>query len=197
VPQLILALMVAGTSRDACLERYAHRAPASGRVYFRAFDTVFSRVGEQRGVAPALLKAIAWCETRLDPCAVSPTGARGLMQFMPATFAQVSPAASVDDPFNPVHAIESAGVYVAALINYWHGSLEAVVASYNAGPTAVAKALKRGRTVPAIAETQGYVACVLGTFARLHDVTPAHRSDASLFAELSNLISAPSPGDAR
>lgn len=195
--QLILAILVAGTSRDSCLQRYEHRAPSSARAYFHAFDSDFARVGDLRGLDPALLKAIAWCETRLDPCAVSPAGARGLMQFMPSTFAQVAEAASVDDPFDPVHAIESAGVYVAALVNYWQGNLEAVVASYNAGPNAVAKALKHGRSVPAIAETQGYVKCVIGTFAHLRGGTPKRAPSSSLFADLANLFSSPSSGSAR
>jgi soluble lytic murein transglycosylase-like protein len=185
---VIATFAVLGTSRDVCLERYVHRAPASARAYFHAFDSEFTRVGEHRGVEPALLKAIAWCETRLDPCAVSPAGARGLMQFMPATFDLVSEAAAVDDPFDPVHAIECAGVYVAALVNYWKGSLEAVVASYNAGPGAVAKALKRGRRVPAIAETEGYVVCVLGTLARFRPSAPQVVAEKSLFTDVINLF---------
>ena len=157
-------VILAATPREACIERYAHRAPASARRYFNAFDDVFASVGAERNVEPALLKSIAWCETRLDPCAVSAAGAQGLMQFMPATFDAVANAADANDPFDPKHSIRSAGVYIAALLNYWQGNLEAVVASYNAGPNAVARAIKRGRTVPSIAETQGYVACVLGAY---------------------------------
>ena len=69
-------------SREECFETFTHRAPKSARAYFHYFDALFSAVGSKRNLDPALLKAIAWCETRLDPCAQSPVGARGLMQFM-------------------------------------------------------------------------------------------------------------------
>ncbi len=165
-------VLLAATLREDCVERFPHRAPASARRYFNTFDGVFSEVGTLRNVDPALLKAVAWCETRLDPCAVSPVGAQGLMQFMPATFGAVADAAGANDPFDPEHSIRSAGVYIAALLNHWQGSVEAVVASYNAGPNAVARALKRGRVVPAIEETQGYVTCVLGAYAQFRTLRP-------------------------
>lgn len=165
---LVLTLLMA-TDRVQCLDRFPTRAPKSGRVYFHKFDPVFSAVGERRKLDPALLKAIAYCETRLDPCAVSPppASAEGLMQFIPSTFELVQEAAAAQDPFDPMDAVEAAGVYLAALSNYWHGDIEAVVASYNAGPGAVAKARRFGRSVPDIDETRAYVACVLSTFERL------------------------------
>ncbi len=162
---LIAALSLFATAEE-CRALFPHRAPRSARAYFHSFDAVFNAVGAERKVDPALLKAVAWCETRLDPCATSPVGAQGLMQFMPSTFDSVALAAAATDPFDPVHSIRSAGVYIAALVNYWQGNIEAVVASYNAGPGAVAKALRHGRAIPAIAETQGYVACVLGAHAQ-------------------------------
>lgn len=187
-------ILLAATPREACAERFAHRAPASARQYFNAFDATFTSVGAERNIEPALLKSIAWCETRLDPCAVSPTGAQGLMQFMPATFDAVAGAADAEDPFDPEHSIRSAGVYIAALLNYWQGNLEAVVASYNAGPHAVARAMKRGRVVPAIAETQGYVACVLGAYSHFKAPAATGRANDSI---LSRLFASLSSGGSR
>ena len=158
----VVLLATAALSLDECAEAYPHRLPASGRMYLHAFDQVFLAVARERSVEPALLKAIAFCETRFDPCAVSAVGAKGVMQFMPKTFDWVASFAGAHDPFDPVDSIRSAGLYVAALTNYWKGDLRAVIASYNAGPTAVARARRRGLVIPAIAETEGYVQCVLG-----------------------------------
>jgi soluble lytic murein transglycosylase-like protein len=184
-----MLLFLTATNHEACLARYVHPAPASGTKYFNAFDSVFIRVGAERNVDPALLKSIAWCESRLYPCATSPAGARGLMQFIDRTWMSVAEAARAVDPYDPEHSIQAAGLYVAALINYWQGNLEAVVASYNAGPSAVVRAIRHGRTVPKIAETEDYVACVLGTYAHFgtenrRTVVPASSSLVSLFGEL-------------
>jgi soluble lytic murein transglycosylase-like protein len=179
-----MLLFLTATDHEACLARYVHRAPTSGAKYFHAFDSVFIRVGTERNVDPALLKSIAWCESDLYPCATSPAGARGLMQFIDQTWMSVAEAAGAVDPYDPEHSIRAAGVYVATLINYWQGNLEAVVASYNAGPAAVARAIRRGRIVPRIAETQDYVACVLGAYAHLRTANrrPAVRSISDLFS---------------
>lgn len=194
---VILIAVLFGTSHDACVTRYPHRAPESGRRYFNTFDSLFERVGLERNIAPGLLKAIAWCETRLDPCSVSSAGAQGLMQFMPSTFETVSAAANASDPFEPEHAVRSAGVYVAALVNYFGGRLDAVVASYNAGPAAVDRAIRRGHTIPAIAETQAYVGCVLGAFSHFGGPQRVRSSDASWLTDLVSLFRSPTSGSAR
>ncbi len=162
---LVLATVVA--SKSQCLQTFPIRVPGSARAYFYKFDAVFVAVARRRQLEPSLLKAIAYCETRFDPCAESPAGARGLMQFIPSTFSAVSDAAGVTNPYDPMDAVEAAGVYVATLSAQWGGDAEAIVASYNAGPGAVQKARRQGRRIPNIPETQGYVACVLDAKARL------------------------------
>lgn len=164
---LLSTLLAAAMTQDACVERFPVRLPASAHAYFTQFDALFQRVGEQRGLDPALLKAHAWCETRLDPCAVSSAGARGLMQFMPTTFDSVSAASGASDPFDPADSVASAGVYLAALLNHWKGDLAATVASYNAGAGSVASARRHGFVIPQNDETQGYVRCVLGAYGAL------------------------------
>lgn len=177
---LALNLMLqASFDRSSCVEQFPHRAPRSARQYFYKFDPIFAQVAGQRNLKPELLKAIAWCETRLDPCSISPVGARGIMQFMPSTFELVAKAAQAQNPFDPIDSIESAGVYVSALSNYWQGDVTAVVASYNAGPGNVLKARKRGKLVPNIPETQGYVRCVLGAYQQLQ-AKPMAAADSAL-----------------
>jgi|GEM_PF-1865815 len=160
-------VMHSAFDRDSCVTQFPHRAPHSAKQYFNKFDPIFLNVASARNLDPKLLKSIAWCETRLDPCSVSPVGARGIMQFMPGTFDLVSKAAQAQNPFDPIDSIESAGVYVSALSNYWQGDMTAIIASYNAGPGNVSKARKRGSLVPNIPETQGYVRCVLGAYQQL------------------------------
>lgn len=163
----LIWMIQSSVDHQSCLEQFPYRAPHSARYYFNKFDTVFANVANHRNLDPKLLKSIAWCETRLDPCSVSSVGARGIMQFMPDTFALVSKAAQAENPFDPIDSIESAGVYLAALSNYWQGDVAAIVASYNAGPGNVVKARKRGASIPNIAETQGYVRCVLSAYDQL------------------------------
>ena len=167
-----LFIFVAVVSQDECFARFSERAPRSGRVYFHRFDDVFSEVGAIRNVDPHLIKAVAWCETRLDPCSVSPAGARGLLQFIPTTFADVAGAANASDAFVPEESVRAGGVYLAALLNHWRGEYVAVIASYNAGPEAVARARRKGRIVPAIVETEEYVGCVLRALSDLGGAVP-------------------------
>ena len=186
---LAIIVLLSATTPEQCRERFPARPPESAREYFNAFDQLFVDAGTARNVDPALLKAIAYCETRLDPCAVSPVGARGLLQFMPATFDYVASAAVAHDPFNPADSIRAGSLYVALLTNYWRGDLEAIVASYNAGPTAVMRARKRGRSIPAIDETIGYVACVTQTHAWLRRPLGAPRAEEpGLFSSITTLL---------
>ncbi|MCC6811243.1 MAG: lytic transglycosylase domain-containing protein [Deltaproteobacteria bacterium] len=185
IAAVAVVLIVLADERASCMERFAVRAPESARHYFTKFDAVFATVGRRRGVEPSLLKAVAYCESRFDPCAESGAQARGLMQFIGTTFAMVSGDGT--SPFDPIDAIEAAGVYVAALMNYWRGDLEAVVASYNAGPGAVAKARRAGRRLPAIEETERYVECVLGAKARLESAG-AQANPRSIFGRLVQAI---------
>src|SRR5262245_10623405 len=97
----LMLVLVVDSSREACVGRYPSRAPTSTPAYFHAFDPIFTRVGKQRNVAPGLLKAIAWCESRLYPCATSSAGARGLMQFIDQTWTTVAEAAGAVDPYDP------------------------------------------------------------------------------------------------
>lgn len=108
------------------------------------------------GLDPRLLQAIAHVESRHDPGAVSPKGAMGLMQVMPATAARFGvrePRALLDPRVN----LYVAGAYLAWLHDRFDDDLVRVLAAYNAGEGAVAAA----GGVPAFPETQAYVRRVL------------------------------------
>lgn len=113
------------------------------------------------GILPAQTEA----ESAWNPNAVSPVGAMGLSQFMPATWAAYGTDGDGDgnaDPFNPYDALKSQAIYMCALVPYvgpvaetsGESVTDLLLAAYNAGPGAV----QRFQGIPPYPETQGYVA---------------------------------------
>ena len=84
-------------------------------------------------VSAALLAAQLMAESNFNPNAVSPAGAQGIAQFMPATAASYG----LDDPFDAIASIEAQARMMARLLRQF-GSVELALAAYNAGPGAVA-----------------------------------------------------------
>lgn len=87
-----------------------------------------------------LIYGIIWVESRFDPKAVSPVGARGLMQLMPRTATYL--AECIDwsgraNPFDPHFNITAGTYYIARLIRQFDGDEDLALAAYNAGPTKV------------------------------------------------------------
>ena len=123
-------------------------APASGGGLAGVpYADLFAQAGSRHGVSPALLAAVAKTESNFDSTAVSPAGARGLMQFMPATAAGLGV-----DATDPASAIDGAARYLKDLTARF-GSTELALAAYNAGPGTVA----RHGGIPPYPETQDYV----------------------------------------
>jgi hypothetical protein len=110
------------------------------------------RSASRWNVSAALLGAQLMAESNFDPFAVSPAGAQGIAQFMPATAASLG----LTDPFDPVAAIEAQAHLMSDLIRQL-GSPELALAAYNAGPGAV----EGCRCVPDIPETVAYVSRIL------------------------------------
>jgi len=110
-------------------------------------------------LSPALIEALVWQESRWRAGAVSPVGARGLAQLMPATAQSLGV-----DPDDPAANLEGGARYLRQQLDRFGGDLEKALAAYNAGPGRVQQA----GGVPRIRETQTYVAAVLG---RLSDHT--------------------------
>ena len=103
---------------------------------------------------PHLLFAVIWAESRCNPRAVSPKGARGLMQLMPAT----ARSYGVTDAFDPWQNVRAGARYLRDLLGMFSGNLELALAAYNAGPKSVIDARMR---IPAFSETRAYVPAVL------------------------------------
>jgi soluble lytic murein transglycosylase-like protein len=97
-------------------------------------------------------------ESAFNPMAVSPAGAMGLMQLMP----EVAGAFGIADPFDPRENIMGGTRLLRELLDVYHNNIPLVLASYNAGPAAVAR---YGR-VPPFRETQGYVKKIVTLIAK-------------------------------
>jgi soluble lytic murein transglycosylase-like protein len=110
-------------------------------------------VAREHSLDPALVREVARQESGFHACAVSPKGAQGLMQLMPATQAQLE----VRDPFNPQESLSAGAKLLKQLLDRYQGDLALALSAYNAGMTRVDRTL----SVPAIPETQGYVTDIL------------------------------------
>jgi soluble lytic murein transglycosylase-like protein len=115
---------------------------------------MIDNVAREHSVDPALVREVARQESGFRPCVVSPKGAQGLMQLMPATQAQLE----VRDPFNPQESLSAGAKLLKQLLDRYHGDLALALSAYNAGITRVEKTF----TVPEIPETKDYVTNILG-----------------------------------
>jgi hypothetical protein len=101
------------------------------------------------GLAPDLVLAVIRAESAFRPDAVSPKGAQGLMQLIPATAERFG----VTGPFDPQDNIRGGMAYLRWLLSHFRGDVGLVIAAYNAGEGAV----ERHRGIPPFAETRNYV----------------------------------------
>jgi soluble lytic murein transglycosylase-like protein len=99
------------------------------------------------------VQAIIQVESRGNPRAVSPKGAKGLMQLMPS----VLKAYQVEDPFDPLANLEAGVRHLKYLLGEFSGNLSLALAAYNAGPANV----KKYGGIPPFPETQKYLFRVL------------------------------------
>jgi len=113
------------------------------------YDPVIRKVAKKHGIEPELIHAIIRAESNYESTAVSPKGAIGLMQLMPAT----GKAYGVNDFVDPEENIEGGTKYLKDLIKLYQGKTSLVLAAYNAGQEAV----KRYKGIPPYPETRNYI----------------------------------------
>jgi soluble lytic murein transglycosylase-like protein len=101
----------------------------------RAYDDLIAEAAAEYDLDPALMRAVMRAESAFNPMVVSPTGAQGLMQLMPALAEEMG----VVDPFDPRQNIMGGAKYLRWLLDHNRGNIPLSLAGYNAGPTIVAR----------------------------------------------------------
>lgn len=119
----------------------------------QAIARLLADLAPQYGIEPALALAIGLTESALNPQALSPKNAMGVMQLIPETAVRFN----VSRPYDPEQNIRGGLAYLRWLLAYFEGDIAFVAAGYNAGEGAV----DRYRGVPPYRETQAYVDRIL------------------------------------
>jgi hypothetical protein len=131
-------------------------APAGPSLISRpalAIDSHIRDAAHRYGVSEQLVTAVIRVESGFNPRAVSPKGARGLMQLMPATASQLG----VRNAFDPAENIDGGVRHLRGLMERFENNLPLALAAYNAGEGAVAQY----GGIPPYRETQQYVTRIL------------------------------------
>ena len=136
----------------------------AGVARIQALVPLMADVARRHDIDPLLLHAVAHIESRHQAQAISPAGARGLMQVMPATGRSLGVAEADRALLTPEANLEASARYLKRLQGRFGNDLTLVLAAYNAGEGAVER---HGRRVPPYAETQAYVRNVLAVYAEL------------------------------
>jgi soluble lytic murein transglycosylase-like protein len=122
-----------------------------------AYDDIIAEAAEKYALDPLMIRAVMQAESAFNAMAVSPVGALGLMQLMPAVAAEMG----ADDPMDPRQNIMAGSRYLKQLLDAHRGNVKLALASYNAGPGNVAKY----GAIPPFRETRDYVKKVTGILA--------------------------------
>ncbi|MGH9765093.1 MAG: lytic transglycosylase domain-containing protein, partial [Blastocatellia bacterium] len=161
---LISALLLFGVSGTPVRARTHRNGDVSGAIArSAAYDRAIRDAAARNAVDPRLIWTIAYLESRFRPGLVSPKGARGMMQFMPAT-GRTYGLLSRRDLHDPVRSIEAAAKYVSYLNKLFPERIDLILAAYNAGENSV---ISSGYRVPHYRETRGYVSRGRSLLARM------------------------------
>ncbi len=136
---------------------------------YKSVRSHLRKAADHTGVDYDLLKAVIAVESGFDAQAISPKGAVGLMQLMPATAqrfgVEASRQRSVQQQLaDPAVNVPAGARYLNHLMGLFPGRLDLVLAAYNAGEGAVRRA---GQAIPPFQETRNYVKAVLGIYEQL------------------------------
>lgn len=121
------------------------------------FGNLIRTAAKRYSVDADLITSVIAAESNFDPKAISRRNARGLMQLLPTTAAQLG----VKNIFDPQENIDAGTHYLSELLFLYKNDLALTLAAYNAGPERVQR---YGQRVPPFAETVSYVRRVRQTY---------------------------------
>ena len=139
------SLAVIGTEREIS-------SPARRSFKETLYEPLIRQAEARYRLPPRLLQALVWQESRFNPMAISPAGAAGLAQLMPATARELG----VTNRHDPAQNIDGGARYLRQMLDRF-GAIHLALAAYNAGPGAVSRA----GGIPRNRETPGYVRNVI------------------------------------
>ena len=131
-----------------------HHYDADVLAHASQYDPIIELAAAASAVESNLLRAVIVVESGFNSHALSPRGAIGLMQLMPATASRFG----VSDPYDPRENVHAGARYLKFLINRFGQDIRLALAAYNAGEEAVER---NGGRIPPFSETQAYVPRVL------------------------------------
>lgn len=156
-------LLLPETSDRPGVPMARHLSHPSSQAGMRRYARQVELAATEQGLDPALVHAVVQVESGYDALAVSPRGARGLMQLMPATASRLGVANS----FDPAANLRGGTRYLRMLINAFDNDLPLALAAYNAGEGAVRRHAMR---IPPYRETMMYVAAVMRRYQVLKEL---------------------------
>jgi len=156
-------LLLPETSERSGVPMAHHLSHPSSQAGMQRYARQVELAATEQGLDPALVHAVVQVESGYDALAVSPRGARGLMQLMPATASRLG----VADSFDPAANLRGGTRYLRMLINAFNNDLPLALAAYNAGEGAVRRHAMR---IPPYRETMLYVAAVMRRYQALKEL---------------------------
>jgi hypothetical protein len=180
---VILALSGCAITTNSSPTRSAESAPPTAsleqfsedeQARILAVQDIVADAAAEHHLDPALINGMIWVESRFDPKAKSPAGARGLMQLMPSTAAYLAKRMGEQTPraYDPEFNVRAGALYLAEMKEKF-GDEQLAVAAYHAGPGNVKKWVAAGEDFPEYSDA--YVAKVMEARARFADVAPLGR----------------------
>ena len=125
-------------------------------IYPNKYAAEIGEAADEFGLSRSLVKSVVWAESRFDPKATSPKGAKGLMQLMPETFDMCTAALGIRgaDIYDVTVSLRCGCYYLSLMLDKFDGDQTAALMAYNAGENNARRFLNGEEVYP---ETKNYV----------------------------------------
>ncbi len=141
-----------------------HPKATANDPILQKYGNLIRKAAQTADLSPELVYAVIKHESGGDTAAISPKGAKGLMQLMDST----ATAYGVADPMDAAANVEGGTRYLSDLIRRFKGDIRTALAAYNAGPAAV----ERHGGIPPYDETKKYIQKIIDTMSAAGELFP-------------------------